>query len=110
MWTSKSTARPARACDLVQRERLELGLGVARKLLVDAFFVQVRDSVQHDDSAAGVRHRGHVSDEVEPSAGRAHIELIPQRDPLGAALGFCGTAQESARVYQRLKPPSELIT
>src|SRR2546423_206876 len=43
-------------------------------------------------------------------ARRTRVEAVPERNALRAAPGFRRSAEESARVYQRLNPPSELIT
>ena len=109
--------RPAGALDVVQLEGLELGLRVARQLLVELLFLHV--AVQDDDAAAGVRHCRDVPDELEPDAGRLRIEALVQLDPLRAALGFRGPAQESVRLchctpnlttYPSVETRSESIT
>ena len=66
--------RPAGSPDVVELEGLELGLGVARELLMELLFFHV--AVQDDDPAAGVRHCCDVSDELEPDAGALRIEAL----------------------------------
>jgi hypothetical protein len=47
---------------------------------VELFFLHI--AAQDDDTAAGVRHRRNVTDELEPDAGRLRIEALVQLDPL----------------------------
>src|SRR6266545_3011701 len=85
--------------DPLDREGLELGLGVAGQLLVDQLLVDPGRAGQDDDSAAGVRHRRDVPDELDG------LEPLPDRDALRASRGLRGAAQEPVHMRVLARGP-----
>jgi hypothetical protein len=101
--------RPTVPSDVLELEVVELRLRVALELVVQTLLVQVRDAVQHDHAAAGVRHGGDVADELDPVSVGLRVEAMAQLDALRAAPGARGSAQEAACVSHMLNltPPSQ---